>query len=114
MATSETDPLSIDPVAVGAAADGVRRQADVIAAMARPAGTGIIALDDSTARSASRYPSGVTGLEALLAEFERARAGYDQQVFEALRHVSDHLALIAVDAVTADTAEYLHLPEAGG
>jgi hypothetical protein len=63
---------------------------------------------------ATRHPSGTTGLEAVLAEFEHARARYDQQVFEAFRHVSDHLAVIAVDAVTADTADYLHLPRAGG
>jgi hypothetical protein len=111
MATNDGESVSLDPVVVGSAADGLRRQADVVAAMAQ---TGIVALDDSTARLATRYPSGTTGLEAVLAEFEQARARYDQQVFEAFRHVSDHLAVIAVDAVTADNAEYLHLPKAGG
>jgi hypothetical protein len=79
-----------------------------------PTPTGIVDLDDQAAQLASRHPDGPSGLEAVLASFERARARYDNQVFEAVRHVSDHLAVIAVDAVSADSATYVPLPKAGG
>jgi hypothetical protein len=48
-----------------------------------------------------------------LADFEAARSRYDQQVFETLRLVSDHLSVIAMDAVQADRTEYIPLPRAG-
>lgn len=106
-------PVSIDPAAVVEAADSVRSDGDAIGLTSGPVPVTVIELAASTERLAGRYPSGPMGLQAMLAGFERARSGHDEKVAATFRAVSDHLALIALDATRADNADYLPLPKAG-
>lgn len=105
--------VSIDPARVGEVAGDVRRLGDLMGSLAEPTPVDVVEIGDIEARMARRHPLGPQGLQACLASFEEERAGFDRQVSETFRAVSDHLAVIAVDATTADTVEYLPLPRAG-
>jgi hypothetical protein len=102
-----------DPAAVVDAADAVRRHGDAIAAMVKPTPVDVTTSGPVEERFLREHLANVVGLQVRLADFEQARGRYDQQVFETLRLVSDHLAVIAMDAVQADTTGYVPLPRAG-